>query len=96
MISKNSDIGLNVKPFNPQILFSNILEAQIPFTQDKRINFLTYLDANINEELEGDTEKIGIIFNLIILAIIIKCDKFINLSAEIRNISNYAIKKWSY
>jgi len=25
---KNSDIGLNVKPFNPQILFSNILEAQ--------------------------------------------------------------------
>ena len=89
---KNSDIGLNVKPFNPQILFSNILEAQIPFTQDKRINFLTYLDANINEELEGDTEKIGIIFNLIILAIIIKCDKFINLSVEIRNISNYVIK----
>ena len=88
--SKNSEISLNLKPFNPQILFSNILEAQIPFTQEKKLNFLTYLDANISDELEGDSEKISVIFNIIMLAIITKCDRFANLSVEIRNASNYA------
>ena len=88
--SKNSEISLNLKPFNPQILFSNILEAQIPFTQEKKLNFLTYLDANISDELEGDSEKISVIFNMIMLAIITKCDRFANLSVEIRNASNYA------
>ena len=88
--SRNGEVGLNLKPFNPQILFSNILEAQIPFTQEKKLNFLTYLDANISDELEGDSEKISIIFNMIILAITTKCDRFANLSVEIRNASNYA------
>ena len=88
--SRNGEVGLNLKPFNPQILFSNILEAQIPFTQEKKLNFLTYLDANISDELEGDSEKISVIFNMIMLAIIAKCDRFANLSVEIRNASNYA------
>ena len=88
--SRNGEVGLNLKPFNPQILFSNILETQIPFTQEKKLNFLTYLDANISDELEGDSEKINIIFNMIMLAITTKCDRFANLSVEIRNASNYA------
>ena len=88
--SRNGEVGLNLKPFNPQILFSNILEAQIPFAQEKKLIFLTYLDANISDELEGDSEKISVIFNMIMLAIIAKCDRFANLSVEIRNASNYA------
>ena len=83
-----SDLTLNQKPFNPQILFSNILEAQIPFTQSKKLNFLTYLDARISDELEGDAEKISVIFNSIMLAIVAKCDKFANLIVEIRNTSD--------
>ena len=83
-----SDLTLNQKPFNPQILFSNILEAQIPFTQSKKLNFLTYLDARISDELEGDAEKISVIFNSIMLAVVAKCDKFANLIVEIRNTSD--------
>ena len=86
--SKNGDISLNLKPFNPQILFSNILEAQIPFTQEKKLNFLTYLDANISDELEGDSEKISVVFGSIMQAIVTKCDKFANLIVEIKNVSD--------
>ena len=70
--SKNGDISLNLKPFNPQILFSNILEAQIPFTQEKKLNFLTYLDANISDELEGDSEKISVVLGSIMQAVVNK------------------------
>ena len=86
--SKNSEISLNLNPFNPQILFSNILEAQIPFTQEKKLNFLTYLDANISDELEGDSEKISVVFGSIMQAVVTKCDKFANLIVEIKNVSD--------
>ena len=86
--SKNGEISLNLKPFNPQILFSNILEAQIPFTQEKKLNFLTYLDANISDELEGDSEKISVVFGSIMQAVVTKCDKFANLIVEIKNVSD--------
>ena len=86
--SKNGEISLNLKPFNPQILFSNILEAQIPFTQEKKLNFLTYLDANISDELDGDGEKISVVFGSIMQAVVTKCDKFANLIVEIKNVSD--------
>ena len=86
--SRNGEVGLNLKPFNPQILFSNILEAQIPFTQEKKLNFLTYLDANISDELEGDSEKISVVFGSIMQAVVTKCDKFANLIVEIKNVSD--------
>ena len=86
--SKNGEISLNLKPFNPQILFSNILEAQISFTQEKKLNFLTYLDANISDELEGDSEKISVVFGSIMQAVVTKCDKFANLIVEIKNVSD--------
>ena len=86
--SKNGELSLNLKPFNPQILFSNILEAQIPFTQEKKLNFLTYLDANISDELEGDSEKISVVFGSIMQAVVTKCDKFANLIVEIKNVSD--------
>ena len=86
--SRNGEVGLNLKPFNPQILFSNILEAQIPFTQEKKLNFLTYLDANISDELEVDSEKISVVFGSIMQAVVTKCDKFANLIVEIKNVSD--------
>ena len=86
--SKNGEISLNLKPFNPQILFSNIFEAQISFTQEKKLNFLTYLDANISDELEGDSEKISVVFGSIMQAVVTKCDKFANLIVEIKNVSD--------
>lgn len=54
--------------FDPQKSFEEILQANIVYSQNKKINFISYLDPSLTNELEGNLNSLKTAFNSIFLA----------------------------
>ncbi|QKF62589.1 response regulator receiver domain-containing protein [Campylobacter mucosalis] len=70
--------------FYPQILFKRAIEANMSAAREKDINYITYIDPRIQNELEGDKYKIQSAISNIIAGAISQCAQYSKVIVEIK------------
>ena len=87
-ISNTKEIsGHNVNEhFYPQKSFEEMLQTNIIYSQNKKINFISYIDPTLINELEGDLESLKAAFNSIFLASLSMSSKYQNLIIQIKKL----------
>ena len=72
--------------FYPQKSFEEMLQTNIIYSQNKKINFISYIDPTLINELEGDLESLKAAFNSIFLASLSMSSKYQNLIIQIKKV----------
>ena len=63
-----------------------MLQTNIIYSQNKKINFISYIDPTLINELEGDLESLKAAFNSIFLASLSMSSKYQNLIIQIKKV----------
>jgi putative lipoprotein len=82
---KISEHNIN-EHFYPQKSFEEMLQTNIIYSQNKKINFISYIDPTLINELEGDLESLKAAFNSIFLASLSMSSKYQNLIIQIKKV----------
>ena len=72
--------------FYPQKSFEEMLQTNIIYSQNKKINFISYIDPTLINELDGDLESLKAAFNSIFLASLSMSSKYQNLIIQIKKV----------
>ena len=86
-VKKNSDHNSS-EVFDPQKSFEEILQTNIIYSQNKKINFISYLDPSLTNELEGDLNSLKTAFNSIFLASLSMSAKYQSVIIKIKKAQN--------
>ncbi|WP_169777615.1 response regulator [Campylobacter mucosalis] len=76
--------------FYPQILFKRAIDANMSDVREKEINYITYIDPRIQNELEGDKYKIQSAISNIIAGAISQCAQYSKVIVEIKQVQDKA------
>lgn len=74
--------------FDPQEIFKIALESRLDEIKDKQINYVTFVDPRIKNELSGDKNKIISIISNVLSCAIYQCSQYAKVSVEIRQASD--------
>ncbi|MGG7048765.1 hypothetical protein [Campylobacter sp. M4] len=81
---KQENLVCKTSTFCPQSTFKKALEANIYEIEKRRINYATYIDPSIKNEVEGDENKIITIIANIIFGATAQCNAYSKLYVEIK------------
>lgn len=74
--------------FDPQEIFKIALESRLDEIKDKQINYVTFVDPRIKNELSGDKNKIISIISNVLSCVIYQCSQYAKVVVEIKQASD--------
>lgn len=81
---ENKNIGVQNSTFDPQEIFKIALESRLEEIREKQINYITFIDPNIKNEVSGDKNKIISIISNIISCAVYQCNQYSKVVVQIK------------